>query len=265
MRVLPPKKDQKSDQEEREPPPQGPGGVPPGKLAYQMSENVFKLLKEFKFADCSSSADSAGSAAVGSPVEMAGGNEDIKSKMAKTSKPFFNVCHDEVLQNFRSTCQHAFNKLIVQGGENYYLLPESIYDEASKMEEGFESENGKKESKDARMAKISKFYTKALSSLSQQILGMLVPGQVEMISRQQEVEEKVSTNMSSINKTLEAILAKFEFYAAENKSLIENLKKSVKAQKDLETKVDSYRSEIEKLCQESCLSDFSQQNFVFLH
>lgn len=220
-----------------------------------------EALNNFKFAGGSKSAYLAEPAAVGSRANMADIEfvKENKPKMAGMSK-FFNVCDDADVQSFRSSCQHGFNKLIVQGGENYYLLPEAVYDEATKMEASLDTENGKKQSKETRMEKISKFYTKALSSMSQQILGMLVPGQVEMISRQQEDEEKVSTSMSSIGETLETILAKFEFYATEHKKMNTTLKESVNAQKDLVAKVDLYRQENEKLRQELALKEFNRQN-----
>ena len=234
------------------------GEFPPGKLASQMTTEA---LNNFKFAGGSKSAYLAEPAAVGSRANMADIEfvKENKPKMAGMSK-FFNVCDDADVQSFRSSCQHGFNKLIVQGGENYYLLPEAVYDEATKMEASLDTENGKKQSKETRMEKISKFYTKALSSMSQQILGMLVPGQVEMISRQQEDEEKVSTSMSSIGETLETILAKFEFYATEHKKMNTTLKESVNAQKDLVAKVDLYRQENEKLRQELALKEFNRQN-----
>ena len=224
-----------------------------------MKENV---LENFKFSGGSSSTVPADSAEAGGQAEMAGGddkmkNESEETKMAKVSKEFFGVCDKAAIKKFRSSAKHGFNKLIAQGAENYFLLPEAIYDDAGILE----SEAGSKDSKDLMKNKISKFYTKAMGHMSEQILGMLVPGQVEMISRLQEVEVSVSTNMTKIDTTLEDILHKFEFYAAENKTLTTNLKASIKAIKDLEGKVDLYRSESEKLRQEMCLSDFEKHNY----
>ena len=234
-----------------------------------MKENVFQSLSEnvlegFKFSGNSSSTVPAESAEAGGRAEMAEGGDEMKNEseeanasMAKVSKEFFGVCDKADIKKFRSSAKHGFNKLIALGAENYYLLPEAIYDEAGILE----SEAGSKDSKDLMKNKISKFYTKAMGHMSAQTLGMLVPGQVEMISRLQEVEVSVSTNMTKIDSTLDDILHKFEFYAAENKTMTTCLKASTKAIKDLEGKVDLYRSEIEKMRQEKCLSDFDRLNY----
>ena len=199
-------------------------------------------------------------AVAGSPEKMTGAET---TKMAEIPTSFFDICGEESLKAFRKIGSSGFNRLILNGGDKYFRLPDQIYDDAFdsfevKSEKDGEKKN--KESKEYSKKKVVDFYTKAMSHLLEQILGMLVPGQVEMIMRLHEVERNSATNMASIGVTLKAVQNKLDFYAEENKKLNATFIESVKAQRDLEAKVESYRQETEKLRQERAFSDHDRDS-----
>ena len=267
LRVFPPKRAQKVNKETCEYTldllPEPGGGSPPGFMAIQHSPLKEIPLEKFKFAAGSSTTPPAEPAVAGSQENMAGDDTKTENMTAEASKvekmgEFFNICGVKELNKFRTDCKYGLNKLVMEGGKRYYLLPESIYDEASKLEDDLDSKDNKK----TMQEKISKFYTRAMGIMAEQTLGVLVPGQVEVISKLHEVEEEMSTNMTTIGATLRSILGKFEFYERENKAINMSLTKSTKAITDLKSEVKSYREENKKLRQELSLSEFQGQSHV---
>ena len=227
-----------------------------------VKKNLEENLANLKFGSGQSTAASAESAGAGGPAKMADIDEKtMPMEAAKVEKigKFFNICEDAAVNKFRIVCKNGFNKLVMEGTEKYYVLPESIYQDAEKLEADFEAHP--KDNKLQMQKKISSFYTGAMEDMSQQTLGVLVPGQVEVISRLHEVEEKMEANMTKIGTSLEDILVKFTFYAKENASLNTKLQVSTKAINDLRGEVRTYRDENEKMRQEMGLNHFDQQNY----
>ena len=84
-------------------------------------------------------------AVAGSPEKMTGAET---TKMAEIPTSFFDICGEESLKAFRKIGSSGFNRLILNGGDKYFRLPDQIYDDAFDAFEVKSKEDGEKKAKE---------------------------------------------------------------------------------------------------------------------
>ena len=154
-------------------------------------------------------ADVAGAADATQPAE----EQNIKMA-ANSNDGLFSMADSDCLKRIQEDGLQKLNMLINNHRGNFYEVPEKIL--ATTETDVY---NNKQDSKERIAQKRGSAIAVALGELSQHMLGFLVPGQVLMIQKGDNVENMLKNDVSELKKDVKAILEKMTYYKVDHEQM----------------------------------------------
>ena len=154
-------------------------------------------------------ADTAGAADATQPAE----EQNIKMA-ANSNDGLFSMADSDCLKRIQEDGLQKLNMLINNHRGNFYEVPEKIL--ATTETDVY---NNKQDSKERIAQKRGSAIAVALGELSQHMLGFLVPGQVLMIQKGDNVENMLKNDVSELKKDVKAILEKMTYYKVDHEQM----------------------------------------------
>jgi hypothetical protein len=189
-----------------------------------------------------------------SKADAAGKNQPAEHEN-KTTAPnrndgFFSMADPDCLGKIKQMGQQRLNMLINDHGGNFYEVPEKIMTEY----EDFDCYQNRQDSKEFICKKKEGKVTVALADLNKHMLNFLVPGQVLMIQKAENVEDMLTNDMSDLKKDVRAILQQLTYYKEDHAKMKNAAERSdevaqstLKLMKDLQNDFIEAKKEIVKL------------------
>lgn len=230
----------------------------------ELEDLNFKKTKKFSESEKENNAEApvAESAAQGSQSIRADKKTDDDFKMSASNNiqvapreaAFFDSCQQKNLSSVRKCGKQGLNNLVdhynFEDG-SFFNLPSEIHLASESLLEDQSSDNGKKDGKPVALKKVNTFYTESLAKLNDQMMGVIVPGQIEMISRQDFIESQVAT-----------ILDKFHHYAENQITMRKLLEDNLNQMRSLVEENASLRQEIFLEKQNSGIARSNQAPYI---